>query len=102
LIKCSQLSHQLETQSIQTTQISDDLANLQKIHENLASEYEQLRSERESCRNELKACQRELRLATEQINTLKLANQDQELLRMEAKTLTNLRAEHSKLKVSLQ
>lgn len=98
---CLQLLHQLETQCFQTTQISQDLANLQKIHESLACEYEELRGERESSRNELKSCQRELRLASEQINALKLTSQDQELLKMEAKTLANLRAEHSKLKVSV-
>ncbi|CAB3379887.1 Hypothetical predicted protein [Cloeon dipterum] len=93
-----ELSQQLESQVAQNGQLSQDLANLQKIHETLSAEYEAARNERESTRTELKAAQKELKAATEQISALKITNRDQELLRIDAKTLANLRAEHSKLK----
>lgn len=95
---CSQLSQQLESQAERNAQLAQDLANLQKLHETLSAEYEVARNERESTRTELKGAHKELRAATEQISALKITNQDQELLRIEAKTLANLRAEHSKLK----
>ncbi|XP_059468670.1 girdin [Neocloeon triangulifer] len=93
-----ELCHQLENQVAQNSQLAQDMANLQKIHETLSMEYEAARNERESTRSELKAAQKELKVATAEINALKITNQDQELLRIEAKTLANLRAEHSKLK----
>jgi chromosome segregation ATPase len=95
---CLQLCQQLESQVERNSQLAQDLANLQKLHETLSAEYEVARNERESTRTELKGAHKELRAATEQISALKITNQDQELLRIEAKTLANLRAEHSKLK----
>jgi len=95
------LSQQLESQAERNSQLAQDMANLQKLHETLSAEYEVARNERESTRSELKGVQKELKAATEQISALKITNQDQELLRIEAKTLGNLRAEHSKLKVNI-
>jgi hypothetical protein len=80
-----------------------DQVTLQSLHEQLTTEYENLLREKEG----LKATQRDLR---NEVRTLKelcarqeasqtLLEQEREKLKTESRSLGNLRAEHSSLKV---
>lgn len=80
-----------------------DQVQLQSLHEQLTTEYENLLREKEG----LKATQRDLRnevkalkeLCTRQETSQALLEQEKEKLKTESRSLGNLRAEHSSLKV---
>ncbi len=103
------LSAQLQSSDTRLERVSRDQQELQTLHEQLQSEYDALVAERE----QLKICQREskseLRTLHDQLATSNQAEQEwqrsrielQEELdksRAETRSLTNLRAEHSRLK----
>jgi len=84
-------------------QLLQDQLTLQSLHEQLTTEYENLLREKEG----LKATQRDLRnevkslkeLCTRQEASQALLEQEKEKLKAESRSLGNLRAEHSRLKV---
>lgn len=103
------LAAQLQSSDSRLERVSRDQQELQTLHEQLQSEYDALLAERE----QLKICQREskteLRALHDQLATSVVAEQQwqhsrtelQEELdksRAETRSLTNLRAEHSRLK----
>lgn len=103
------LAAQLQSSDSRLERVSRDQQELQTLHEQLQSEYDALLAERE----QLKICQREskteLRALHDQLATSVVAEQEwqrsrtelQEELdksRAETRSLTNLRAEHSRLK----
>lgn len=80
-----------------------DQVTLQSLHEQLTTEYENQLREKEG----LKATQRDLRselralkeLCAQQETSQNLLEQEKEKLKAESRSLGNLRAEHSSLKV---
>jgi hypothetical protein len=80
-----------------------DQVTLQSLHEQLTTEYENLLREKDG----VKATQRDLRnevkalkeLCTRQEASQALLEQEKEKLKAESRSLGNLRAEHSSLKV---
>ena len=80
-----------------------DQVQLQSLHEQLTTEYENLLREKEGLktnqrdlRNEVKALKE---LCTRQEASQTLLEQEKEKLKAESRSLGNLRAEHSSLKV---
>ncbi|KAJ8673993.1 hypothetical protein QAD02_005255 [Eretmocerus hayati] len=93
-----------EHSSLQRThaELSRDQKRLQSLHEQLNSEYESLSREKESLRVSLRDAKNEARLLRESNESLEakyLALQaERDQLLAQAKSLSNLRGEHSKLK----
>lgn len=80
-----------------------DQLTLQTLHEQLTSEYESLVKERETLKNTLRDLRTEQRALKEKYDLLSVNNDqlsvEKETLKAESRSLNNLRAEHSKLKV---
>lgn len=78
-----------------------DQVTLQALHEQLTGDYEALIRERETLRIAQRDLRSELRLIRERCTLLEQQNQsEKDSLKDESRSLANLRAEHSKLKVS--
>lgn len=79
-----------------------DQLTLQTLHEQLTSEYESLDKERETLKNTLRDLRTEHRTLKENCDVLTASNDqlnaEKEALKAESRSLSNLRAEHSKLK----
>lgn len=81
-----------------------DQVTLQSLHEHLSEEYEAASKERELLRSGQRDLRSEIRQLRE-MNEKKVAEainlqEDRDKLRLESQSLSNLRAEHSSLKVS--
>lgn len=81
-----------------------DQLTLQTLHEQLTSEYDSLVKERETLKNTLRDLRTEHRSLKEKHDLLSVnndqVNAEKEALKAESRSLGNLRAEHSKLKVT--
>lgn len=92
------------TQQRAHSQLVHDQVALQSLHEQLTSEYENLIKERDAIRANLRDAKNEMRIMREAIEKLEAKNKtlltEKENSASNAKSLNNLRGEHSKLKVS--
>jgi chromosome segregation ATPase len=103
VIVLAQLVKERSLQKSAHQQLLLDQVTLQSLHEQLTTEYENLLREKEG----LKATQRDLRnevrtlkeLCSRQETSQTLLEQEKEKLKTESRSLGNLRAEHSSLKV---
>lgn len=84
-------------------QLLHDQDTLQSLHEQLNNEYENLFQEHDSLKSNLRDVKNEIRMLRESYEGLKGKNKalqtEKESLVTNAKSLNNLRGEHSKLKV---
>lgn len=77
-----------------------DQVTLQSLHEQLTGDYEALVDERQTLFTVQRDLRSELRLLKDRCTLLEQQNQsEKDKVREESKSLGNLRAEHSKLKV---
>lgn len=85
------------------SELLHDQDTLQSLHEQLNNEYENLLHERETLKSSLRDVKNEMRMLRESCERLELKNKalltDKETLISNAKSLNNLRGEHSKLTV---
>lgn len=85
-------------------QLLKDQVALQSLHEQLSTEHETMLRERETLRQIQKDLSKENRTLREALAKQEASNsitkQEKDALKADSITLTNLRAEHSKLKVS--
>ncbi|KAI4487161.1 PREDICTED: girdin isoform X1 [Polistes canadensis] len=83
------------------SELLHDQDTLQSLHEQLNNEYENLLHERETLKSSLRDVKNEMRMLRESCERLELKNKglltDKETLISNAKSLNNLRGEHSKL-----
>lgn len=96
----------MKQQQIQSTQHATlllDQVTLRTLHEQLNAEYEDVKREQEALRKLNRDLRSEVRTfkedSTSQNKQIAILEQEKEMLRNESKSLGNLRAEHSKLKV---
>lgn len=97
------MSKQQKIQSNQRDTLLCDQATIRSLHEQLSVEYEDLKKEQENWKKQHRDLRMEIRnlkdtnaiLETRIIKT----EQEKDILKNESKSLANLRAEHSKLKV---
>ncbi|XP_012350202.1 LOW QUALITY PROTEIN: protein Daple [Apis florea] len=84
------------------TQLLHDQVTLQSLHEQLNNEYENLFHEHDALKSNLRDVKNEIRMLRESYEGLKARNKilqtEKESLVSDAKSLNNLRGEHSKLK----
>lgn len=80
-----------------------DQLTLQKLHEQLTTEYDGLVKEKESLKSNFRDLRADQRLLKENYDvlssTIEALRTERDTLREESRSLGNLRAEHSKLKV---
>lgn len=80
-----------------------DQLTLQKLHEQLTSEYDTLAKEKEGLKVNFRDLRAEQRLLKENYDilasTIESLRAERDTLKEESRSLNNLRAEHSKLKV---
>lgn len=85
------------------TRLVHDQVTLQSLHEQLSNEYENLLQERETLKGNLRDVKNESRILRETCERLegktKALQTERDTLVTNAKSLNNLRVEHSKLKV---
>lgn len=103
IIHVFQLAKQHQIQNSQHDTLLLDQVTLRTLHEQLTVEYEDAKKEQDILRKLNRDLRSEVRMFKENITTQdrKISNleQEKEALKNESKSLGNLRAEHSKLKV---
>lgn len=97
------MSKQQKIQNNQRETLLCDQATIRSLHEQLSTEYEELKKEQESWKKQNRDVRMELRNLKDtnailETRIIKL-EEEKDILKNESKSLSNLRAEHSKLKV---